>query len=131
MTQGGFDPQRDGEPYPLLLVRPAGISAYYAALSAMESWRSEFGYEMIGDDWPLVFPKPDPQLARTLDQAVAGADPPAGDRGRRPQPLSQRIAQAELSRGGQRHRGPRQQPVGRGRVGLSQPALLPATSQLL
>ena len=72
MTQGGFDPQRDGEPYPLLLVRPAGISAYYAALSAMESWRSEFGYEMIGDDWPLVFPKPDPQLARTLDQAVAG-----------------------------------------------------------
>ncbi len=73
MTQGGFDPQRDGEPYPLLLVRPAGISAYYAALSAMESWRSEFGYEMIGDDWPLVFPKPDPQLARTLDQAVAGA----------------------------------------------------------
>ncbi len=73
MIQGGFDPQRDGEPYPLLLVRPAGINAYYAALSAMESWRSEFGYELIGDDWPLVFPKPDPQLARTVNQAVAGA----------------------------------------------------------
>ena len=97
MAQGSFDPQRDGEPYPLLLVRPEGISAYYAALSAMQTWRSEYGYELIRDDWPLVFPKPDPQLARTIDQAVAGADPPAGDRRRCAQPLPQRVVQAQLS----------------------------------
>ena len=45
-----------GEPYPLLLVRPSGIAAYYAARGAMKSWGSEFGYELIGDDWKLAVP---------------------------------------------------------------------------
>src|SRR5690242_3374783 len=33
------------EPYPLLLVRPEGVGAYYAARAALTSWGSEFGYE--------------------------------------------------------------------------------------
>lgn len=68
--QGGIDPRNGTEPYPLLLVRPSGISAYYAARAAMKSWSSEFGYEMIGDDWSMQFPPADANLARAVDQAV-------------------------------------------------------------
>ena len=70
LLQGSVDPQNAGEPYPLLLVRPAGIAAYDAALAAMKSWGSEFGYELINEDWQLKYPPPDPNLARSVDQAV-------------------------------------------------------------
>ena len=62
LLQGSVDPQNAGEPYPLLLVRPAGIPAYDAALAAMKSWGSEFGYELINDDWQLKYPPPDPNV---------------------------------------------------------------------
>ncbi|HUT93768.1 MAG TPA: hypothetical protein VMY37_30175 [Thermoguttaceae bacterium] len=68
-----FDREKTGEPYPLLLVRPEGIEAYYAARAAMRSWASDFGYELIGDDWQLELPPPDPQLAAEVAQAVATA----------------------------------------------------------
>ena len=68
-----FDSEGSGEPYPLLLVRPAGIEAYYAARAAMKSWASEFGYELIGGDWKLDFPPPDTQLAEEVGRAVATA----------------------------------------------------------
>ena len=61
------------EPYPLFLVRPDGVEAYYAARAATMSWGSEFGYELIGQDWKLQFPKPDAQLADTVREAVASA----------------------------------------------------------
>ena len=61
------------EPYPLLLVRPDGIPAYYAARAAMKSWKSEIGYELIGQDWELEFPKPDAELERVVRGAVAEA----------------------------------------------------------
>ncbi|HOP77993.1 MAG TPA: hypothetical protein PLD05_10905 [Thermogutta sp.] len=65
-----FDPQADGEPYPLLIVRPDGIEAYYAARAAMSSWGTEFGYELVEKDWELVYPQPDPRLAEVVQQAV-------------------------------------------------------------
>ncbi|REK18548.1 MAG: hypothetical protein DWQ37_04020 [Planctomycetota bacterium] len=58
------------EPYPLLLVRPDGIVAFYAARVALESWGSEFGYELIDDDWDLEFPEPDPHLAELSERVV-------------------------------------------------------------
>lgn len=65
---------KDGiEPYPLLLVRPDGIEAYYAARSALTSWGSDFGYELVGGDWKLKFPDPDPRLAELTRQIVAEA----------------------------------------------------------
>ncbi len=64
----GFDLNRDGEPYPLLLVRPGGIMYYYAAREALSASYTEFGYELIGEDWPLHFPPPDIALA----EAIAG-----------------------------------------------------------
>lgn len=61
------------EPYPLLLVRPDGITAYYAARSAMDTWSSDFGYELIGQNWDLKFPAPDPELNQVVARAVATA----------------------------------------------------------
>ncbi|MEX0677969.1 MAG: hypothetical protein WD063_12885 [Pirellulales bacterium] len=58
------------EPYPLLLVRPQGVAAYYAARAALDSWGSDFGYELIGSDWVLKFPQPDPQLASLTRKVV-------------------------------------------------------------
>lgn len=66
-----FDPDKDGEPYPLLIVRPSGIEAYYAARAAMMSWGTEFGYELVEDDWTLSYPPPDPRLAQVVQDAVS------------------------------------------------------------
>ncbi|MEE8452707.1 MAG: hypothetical protein V3R99_12355 [Thermoguttaceae bacterium] len=66
-------PEESNEPYPLLLVRPEGIIAYYVAREAMSSWASDFGYELIGDDWKLDFQDPDPQLAQVEAKAVHSA----------------------------------------------------------
>jgi hypothetical protein len=70
LDRGRLDPSAMGEPYPLLLVRPGGIMAYYVAREAMKSWESEFGYELIGEDWDLAFPPADPQMAEEIAQAV-------------------------------------------------------------
>jgi hypothetical protein len=59
--------------YPLLLVRPDGIEAYYAARAALQSWGTEFGYELVGADWALDFPPMDRQLATNLEQVAADA----------------------------------------------------------
>lgn len=63
----GAKPQ---EPYPLLLVRPDGIAAYYKVREAIESWGPDFGYELISGDWQLSFPPADPQLAAVEHEAV-------------------------------------------------------------
>lgn len=68
-----FDPERDGEPYPLLLVRPDGVVAYYAAREALKLWETDFGYEMVGADWDLKYPDPDPALAPVIHEVVAAA----------------------------------------------------------
>ena len=66
-------PAQTGEPYPLLLVRPAGVKAYYAAREAMSGWGSEFGYELVGEDWDLKYPLADRALAEMLTQQVTVA----------------------------------------------------------
>ncbi len=72
LARPNFD-AKAGEPYPLLLVRPDGINAYYVAREAMVSWGADFGYELIGDDWRLAFPTADPRLTQVVRQAVATA----------------------------------------------------------
>lgn len=58
------------QPYPLLLVRPSGVMAYYAARDAIQSWGSDFGYQLIDEDWTLQFPPRDPALAEVQKRAV-------------------------------------------------------------
>ncbi len=62
--------QRDTEPYPLFLVRPSGIYAYEAALRSLGSWKGDFGYELIEEDWKLEFPAPSEELKQRLDEQV-------------------------------------------------------------
>ena len=73
LAQQGPDRNESDEPYPLLLVRPDGIAAYYAARSALKSWASQFGYELIGEDWELEYQSADSQLARVIRSAVTTA----------------------------------------------------------
>ncbi len=55
-----------GEPYPLLVVRPDGSEMYAAARTAMKSWDSEFGYELVSANLELDYAKPNPELAERL-----------------------------------------------------------------
>jgi len=61
------------QPYPLLLVRPSGVMAYYAAREALQSWGSDFGYQFIDEDWTLSFPPADPTLAEVETRAIEEA----------------------------------------------------------
>ena len=70
LSNHGFDPQHNGEPYPLLLVRPDGIAAYYAARAAMTSWGTDFGYELINADWKLAYQPPDAHLAKVVQDVL-------------------------------------------------------------
>jgi len=67
-TGGANDPGR--QPYPLLLVRPSGVMAYYAARESIQSWGSDFGYQLIDEDWTLTFPPADPTLAQVERRAI-------------------------------------------------------------
>lgn len=60
----------EAEPYPLFIVRPDGVEAYYAARAAMASWGSDFGYQMVDQDWKLEYPPSDAQLAEVERKAV-------------------------------------------------------------
>lgn len=63
----------EAQPYPLLLVRPSGVMAYYAAREAIGSWGSDFGYQLVDEDWQLAFPPADPMLADVEARAIEEA----------------------------------------------------------
>ena len=67
------DARESGEPYPLLLIRPDGIGAYYVARAALTSWGSEFGYEFVDQDWKLEYPPGDPELLALTKAAAEDA----------------------------------------------------------
>jgi hypothetical protein len=62
-----------GTPYPLLIIRPDGIEYSFVARVAISSWGSDFGYELVGQDWQFEFPPPDPMLTLSMRQAVTEA----------------------------------------------------------
>ncbi|MEC8338043.1 MAG: hypothetical protein VXZ84_07870, partial [Planctomycetota bacterium] len=75
LRQHRASPTESIDPYPLLIVRPSGIAAYYAARIAIRSWESEFGYELVDGEIELDFSPPDPTLARVTQEAVNIARP--------------------------------------------------------
>jgi hypothetical protein len=58
--------ERGAEPYPLIVVRPSGIHAYEAAQNAMGSWLKDYGYELVEEDWKMVYPNPNEELGNRL-----------------------------------------------------------------
>jgi len=67
------DDASQGEPYPLLIVRPDGAVAYSMARAAMASWDDEFGYELVDADMMLNYPPGDPTLKRLLEATIKTA----------------------------------------------------------
>jgi len=61
------------QPYPLLIVRPSGVMAYYAARESIQSWGSEFGYQFVDEDWTLTYPPRDTALADAEMRAIEEA----------------------------------------------------------
>lgn len=59
-----------GEPYPLLVVRPEGVNAYYRARNALEQSGANYGYQPIGGDWPVEYGEPNPVLAQWVEEAL-------------------------------------------------------------
>ncbi|MCO8120309.1 hypothetical protein NHH03_01075 [Stieleria sp. TO1_6] len=60
-------------PYPMLVVRPDGVDSYFAARAAMLDWDDQFGYELVPDEVALAYPKPDPEMRKRIEYAVAQA----------------------------------------------------------
>lgn len=62
-----------GDPYPLLVIRPGGASAYAVARRAMTSWEDEFGYELLDSGVEIDWGDQDRELAVVLRQAITDA----------------------------------------------------------
>ena len=60
-----------GEPYPLIVVRPGGETAFVASRRALKGWDEDWGYELIPSDMELAFPEPDQALQRLLGTTIA------------------------------------------------------------
>ena len=60
----------EGNPYPLIVVRPDGSETFVLARRAMKSWDDEFGYELVESDKQLDFGESDPQLKTELEEAI-------------------------------------------------------------
>ena len=67
------DTATNGEPYPLLIVRPNGTLAYNYAREALKAWDDEFGYELIDAEMQLEYPASDGQLHDLLQRTVQRA----------------------------------------------------------
>lgn len=63
----------NGEPYPLLIVRPNGTLAYNYAREALKAWDDEFGYELVDAQMQLEYPRKDQELHDLLQRTVQRA----------------------------------------------------------
>lgn len=64
---------KEGDAYPLLIVRPSGAQAYALARHAIQSWDDEFGYELITEELELDFGVRDTRLEQELQITIAEA----------------------------------------------------------
>lgn len=66
-----IDPNhKDGQPYPLFVVRPSGSKSFAAGRKAMKSWVDEFGYELVTGEVEITYPKADEAFKNQLVSAV-------------------------------------------------------------
>ncbi|QDU63623.1 hypothetical protein Pan216_45040 [Planctomycetes bacterium Pan216] len=66
----GNDSREKVTPYPLFLVRPDGIAAYYLARKAIEHVEAPYGYELVASDVDLAFPNADPKIERLANEVL-------------------------------------------------------------
>lgn len=67
-----FERSRGGRPYPLLIVRPDGVSTFYFARMSLAGVGTDYGYELVPGETPLEFGEPDEKVrevvARLLEE---------------------------------------------------------------
>lgn len=75
LRNGIFQETPDGaqEPYPLIIVRPGGILYLYMVKEALQSWKSEFGYELVEDSLSVAYPPNDDALKGEMTKAIGEA----------------------------------------------------------
>jgi len=75
LRNGIFQETSDGvqEPYPLIIVRPGGILYLYMVKEALQSWKSEFGYELVEDSLSVAYPPNDEALKGEMTKAIGAA----------------------------------------------------------
>ena len=68
---------RDSEPYPLLIIRPSGVEMFGNALDACSSapgatrnWITDFGYEIVNEDWNIQYPEPNDDMRNRMIQQL-------------------------------------------------------------
>ena len=64
---------KEGDPYPLIVVRPGGVEMYSLVRHAIKSWDDEFGYELVTAEMEIDFGLPDPNLNEEIEKAIVEA----------------------------------------------------------
>lgn len=64
------NPKSEPEPYVLLLVRPKGEIAYYAAMRMLDPIRTAHGYELLEESTQLQLPEVDPAAKAACQAAI-------------------------------------------------------------
>lgn len=60
-------------PYPLVVVRPSGASLFPAVRASLGSWVSDFGYELVDEDWKIQYPQANPEIKSRVESQIVGA----------------------------------------------------------
>lgn len=61
-----------GEPYVLLVVKPEGTMAFYAARKLLKELRVPYGYELVEAEFPLDYPDKNNDAEKALKEAIIG-----------------------------------------------------------
>lgn len=61
----------NSRPYPLLVVRPDGVAAYYVARMALATVEEEYGYELVDADVSLDFGEASPKWREVAQSSIA------------------------------------------------------------
>jgi hypothetical protein len=64
------DAEAEPEPYILMVVRPRGAAAFYAARKMLRNLKQPYGYELLQGDRELDLPEPDEQARRVCQLAI-------------------------------------------------------------
>lgn len=59
-----------GDPYPLIVTKPEGVSAMLMVKRAFDATGITYGYETVPSDWELDFGTRNPELAKRILQAI-------------------------------------------------------------
>ena len=60
----------EGAPYPLFVIRPGGVRAYYSASTVLKSIDADYGYQPVAADWDIEYELPNPVMAKSVARAI-------------------------------------------------------------